>query len=46
MPQKIRPITLNLSLRMGSVNCYLIQSDTGYLLIDSGMPGSRKALLG
>jgi hydroxyacylglutathione hydrolase len=46
MSHPIHPISLTLPMRLGSVNCYLIQSDAGYLLIDSGMPGSRKALLG
>jgi hydroxyacylglutathione hydrolase len=46
MPHQIYPIVLQLPLHMGSVNCYLLQSDSGYLLIDSGLPGSRKALLG
>jgi hydroxyacylglutathione hydrolase len=32
-------------LHMGSVNCYLVRGDSGWLLIDSGMPGSRKVLL-
>lgn len=45
MPQQIHPITLQLPLRMGSVNCYLVQGDKGFVLIDSGMPASRKALL-
>jgi hydroxyacylglutathione hydrolase len=45
MHQVPKLITLRFPFRMGSVNCYLIQSDTGYLLIDSGMPSSRKALL-
>jgi glyoxylase-like metal-dependent hydrolase (beta-lactamase superfamily II) len=30
---------------MGSVSCYLVQGDMGFVLIDSGMPASRKALL-
>jgi len=30
---------------MGSVNCYLIQTHTGYVLIDSGGSGNRKELL-
>ena len=45
MPPQIYSINLQLPLRMGSVNCYLVQGDSGFLLIDSGMPGSRKALL-
>ena len=37
-----RIITINLSMpfKMGFVNCYLLESDTGYLLIDTG--GSNK----
>ena len=45
MPTEIKPISLPLPLRMGSVNCYLIQTHTGYVLIDSGGSGNRKELL-
>jgi len=45
MDPEIKPITLQMPFRMGSVNCYLIQSDSGYLLIDSGASFSRKDLL-
>jgi hydroxyacylglutathione hydrolase len=45
MPPQIHPIPLPLPLYMGSVNCYLVQGDSGWVLIDSGMPSSCKALL-
>ena len=40
MPQEIRTISLLLPYRLGSVNCYLIETNTGYILIDTG--GSNK----
>lgn len=40
MPQEIKTISLLLPYRLGSVNCYLIETDTGYVLIDTG--GSNK----
>lgn len=40
MPQEIKTISLSLPYRLGSVNCYLIETDTGYVLIDTG--GSNK----
>jgi glyoxylase-like metal-dependent hydrolase (beta-lactamase superfamily II) len=45
MPKEIKTITLIMPFRMGSVNCYLLQGDSGCVLIDSGMPSNRKALL-
>ena len=45
LQQEIRPITLTLPFRMGSVNCYLLQGDSGYLLIDCGSSSCRKKLL-
>ena len=36
MPEKIQTITLALPLGLGSVNCYLIQNENGYFLIDTG----------
>jgi glyoxylase-like metal-dependent hydrolase (beta-lactamase superfamily II) len=44
MQEKIKPITLPLPLRMGSVNCYFVMNDTGYFLIDTGSSSSLKAL--
>ncbi len=45
MPPEIQSITLSLPFRMGSVNCYLIKTPNGYVLIDSGSASSRKELL-
>jgi hydroxyacylglutathione hydrolase len=43
-----QPTTIRLPLpfRMGSVNCYLIQTGAGYVLIDTGGSNNRKELLG
>ena len=41
---KITTITLPLPYRLGSVNCYLIETGTGYLLIDTGSSNQRTAL--
>jgi len=38
--QEIRVITLPLPYKMGSVNCYLVESGAGYLLIDTGASNS------
>jgi len=40
MQQEIKTISLFLPYKLGSVNCYLIETDTGYILIDTG--GSNK----
>jgi len=45
LQQEIRPITLTLPFSMGSVNCYLLRGDSGYLLIDCGSSSCRKDLL-
>ena len=42
MPQDIKIITLPMPLGMGRVNCYLIQTSTGYFLIDTGGSNARK----
>ena len=34
--QEIIPIQLKLPYRMGSVNCYLVKTDTGFILVDTG----------
>ena len=44
MPQEIKTINLLLPYRLGSVNCYLIKTDTGYILIDTGYKRKRTAL--
>jgi len=43
MPTAIKPIRLALPYKSGSVNCYLITTDTGYLLIDTGSSNQRAA---
>lgn len=45
MPPELTPVTLPLPFRMGSVNCYLIKTPAGYVLIDSGATSNRKELL-
>jgi hypothetical protein len=42
MPQAITTITV--SNKAGSVNCYLVRTDTGYILIDTLFPTMRDAL--
>ena len=44
MPEEIKTIRLGLPYRIGSVNCYLIKADAGYILIDTG-PSNRQANL-
>jgi glyoxylase-like metal-dependent hydrolase (beta-lactamase superfamily II) len=41
MPQEIKTINLLLPYRLGSVNCYLIKTNTGYILIDTGCTRKR-----
>ena len=38
VPQEIKPINF------GGVNCYLVKTGTGYILIDTGFPSRRAAL--
>ena len=40
MLREIKTISLSLPFKLGSVNCYLIETSTGYILIDTG--GSNK----
>jgi glyoxylase-like metal-dependent hydrolase (beta-lactamase superfamily II) len=42
--QQIRTISLPLPFRIGSVNCYVIEIDSGYILIDTGASNKRKTL--
>ncbi len=44
MPQEIKTIRLPLPYHLGSVNCYLIKTDTGYILIDTGGSNQRASL--
>jgi len=43
MPE-IKVITLLLPYRLGSVNCYLVETDTGFVLIDTGGSNKRAEL--
>jgi hydroxyacylglutathione hydrolase len=45
MQQKIKTITLPLPYRLGSVNCYLVETGAGYVLIDTGGSNSREQLV-
>jgi hydroxyacylglutathione hydrolase len=44
MPHDISILTLPLPLRMGRVNCYLIRTADGHVLIDTGGSNERKEL--
>ena len=45
MPHRIKTISLSLPYRLGSVNCYLIETDAGFVLIDTGGSNSRADLV-
>jgi hydroxyacylglutathione hydrolase len=40
--QQIRTISLRLPFRLGSVNCYILATDAGFFLIDTGASNRRK----
>jgi hydroxyacylglutathione hydrolase len=42
--QEIRTISLLLPYRLGDVNCYLIETNTGFFLIDTGCSNQRTRL--
>jgi len=42
--RKIITISLPLPYKLGTVNCYLIEIDTGYILIDTGCSNNRNDL--
>ena len=44
MPQEIKTICLPLPYKLGTVNCYLIETGTGYVLIDTGGANKRGEL--
>jgi len=44
MPQEIMTITLPLVLNWGGVNCYLVRTDAGHVLVDTGGSNKRKEL--
>lgn len=45
MRQEIETISVPLPYRLGSVNCYLIKTDIGYVLIDTGCTNRRAYLV-
>jgi len=40
--QKVRPVSLKLPFRLGSVNCYVVETGSGFVLIDTGASNRRK----
>jgi len=44
MPNRVTTITLQLPFKMGGVNCYLIQTGAGFVLIDTGPSQGRAEL--
>jgi glyoxylase-like metal-dependent hydrolase (beta-lactamase superfamily II) len=42
--EKIKIITLSLPLKMGTVNCYLVETGTGFVLVDTGSSNRRAEL--
>ena len=42
--EKIKGITLPLPLGLGAVNCYLVETGTGFVLIDTGASNKRAEL--
>lgn len=44
MSPQIIPIRLPLLLKMSHVNCYLVKTDSGFFLIDTGMTNARRQL--
>jgi len=45
MAQTFNIISLPLPLHMGMVNCYLLKTVAGFILIDTGGVNARKELL-
>ena len=44
MPQEIKTICLSLPFKLGSVNCFLLKAETGYILVDTGSSNQRAGL--
>lgn len=44
MSQEIMTISMSLPLKLGSVNCYLIKTEAGFVLIDTAFPKKRNEL--
>lgn len=45
MNPDIKTIQLSMPARLGTVNCYLIKTEIGYILIDTGSSNMRKRLI-
>jgi glyoxylase-like metal-dependent hydrolase (beta-lactamase superfamily II) len=44
MPEEIKTINLALPYKLGSVNCYLVETNTGLVLVDTGGSNKRAEL--
>jgi hydroxyacylglutathione hydrolase len=44
MPNRIKTIRLSLPFRLGSANCYLVETGSGFVLIDTGSSNKRADL--
>lgn len=44
MSVEIEPINVPMPLHLGEVNCYLLKTEFGFLLVDTGAPSGRKYL--
>ena len=42
--QDVKIITLSLPFKLGTVNCYLVETDTGFILVDTGSSNRRAEL--
>ena len=42
--QDIKIITLSMPYKLGTVNCYLVETDTGFILVDTGSSNQRTEL--
>jgi hydroxyacylglutathione hydrolase len=45
MSYRVKTVSLSLPLRMGSVNCHLLETDAGFVLIDTGASNKRADLV-
>lgn len=45
MTYELTTLKLQMPMHMGNVNCYLLRSEAGYFLIDTGSSNARKQLL-
>ncbi len=44
MTVEIKPIGVPMPLHLGDVNCYLLKTESAFLLVDTGVPSGRKFL--